>query len=641
MADPRDMLAADLGIVAGYTDQTRRKRRTTRATQRALMAAMGASAETASDAAKVLADRKDRAARRGLPRYLVCAAGSPPPTADQHGDWTLELEDGTRVEGRGPLPCLPLGLHSLSMGGDTCTLITAPDRLPLPVRSWGMTAPLYGLRGPGRGLADYGDLAQAGAALGGHGADFLGLNPIHAGFWGAAAYSPYTPSHRRRLNGFHVPTPAAEAATAAAQPTALLEYGTAIPAKRQALEADFKAFTGDRRFDAFLRTEGAALTRFATHQALSDLHGPYWPDWPSDLHDPDGDTVKRAAAVMANAVRFHTWVQWRAATALADAQTAMTQAGARYGLYLDLAVGTHPGGAETWEDSASFARGVSLGAPPDAFSADGQRWGLAPFNPEALIEGGFRPLAETIRALFAHAGAVRIDHILGFDRAFWVPDTPGLPGAYVQMPRDAMLAVVRMEAARANGVVIGEDLGNVPRGLRRTLRASGILGCRVMAFEHAGDPPVFRDTARYPAASLASFSTHDLPTWRGWRAGREIALRRDLGDITSGFAATQLNLRTAEVAAMDAMTAKHRPPDTAADDKAALTHALAGSGAALVALQAECVFDMVEQPNLPGTTTQYPNWRQPLPIAAGDWTDDAALTDTAAIMTHHGRGSGQ
>jgi 4-alpha-glucanotransferase len=199
------------------------------------------------------------------------------------------------------------------------------------------------------------------------------------------------------------------------------------------------------------------------------------------------------------------------------------------GLYLDLAVGTHPYGAETWEDRDSFAYGASLGAPPDAFSADGQSWGLAPFNPRALVAKGFGPLAETLRCQMALSGAVRIDHILGFDRAFWVPEG-GAPGPMCRMPRAAMLAVVRMEAARAGAVVVGEDLGNVPRGLR----GAGVLGHPRLPRDavrtgQGGETPVFRDPARYPARSIASFSTHDLPTWAGWRKGHEIDARLATG----------------------------------------------------------------------------------------------------------------
>jgi len=501
-----------------------------------------------------------------------------------------------------------------------------------------MTAPLYGLRGPGAGLADTDDLATVGRAVAQHGGAFLGLNPVHAGFWAASeGYSPYSPSHRRRLSAFHIPTTREPGSATAGG--GLIDYPSALADKRAALERAYAAKKDSAEFDAYLKAEGAALIRFATHQALSDLHGAYWTDWPAALQSPDSPETARAAATLSQEIRFHAWLQFRAAQGLAQAQTAMTTAGAPIGLYLDLAVGTHPAGAETWEDHRSFAKGVSLGAPPDAFSSDGQRWGLAPFNPHALIATGFAPLAETLRSLFRHAGAVRIDHILGFDRAFWVPDTHGLPGAYVRMPRDAMLAVLRLEAARVGGVVIGEDLGNVPRGLRGALDKAGILGCRVALFEQAGEPPRFRDPKHYPAAALASFSTHDLPTWRGWRAGHDIALRRDLGHISGAAAEAHLARRSAEVTGFDEMTSRHRPKGTPSERHAGVCHAMAASGAALVAVQAETAFEVTAQPNLPGTTDAYPNWQQPLPVAAKDWHEDMRLLEVAEIMQTHGRGS--
>jgi 4-alpha-glucanotransferase len=634
MPDARDRLAAALGIVASYTDQTGRRRRTPKATQAALMRAMGVEAGTDAQAQELLAKREGAAT--ALPRYAIGAPGEAMRVGGiESANWRLTCEDGRALEGRClPLPPLPLGLHMLHANGSTCTLIVAPPRLPLPAKTWGMTAPLYGLAGPGAGLADTDALTEAGRALAQVGGDFLGLNPIHAGFWDAkVGYSPYTPSHRRRLTALHIPTGPAQGGAD------LLDYAIEIPAKRAALEAAFAKAPGDPGFEAFITTEGPALHRFALHQALSDRHGPFWTDWPAALQDPNSPEARQAAGEMADDIRFHAWLQYRAAESLSAANRAMTDAGAKYGLYLDLAVGTHPAGAETWEDRDSFAQGVSLGAPPDAFSAEGQRWGLAPFNPEAVIAKGFAPLSETLRALFSHAGAVRIDHILGFDRAYWVPDTPGLPGAYVRMPRDAMLAVIRLEAARAGGVVVGEDLGNIPRGLRRQLAASGILGCRLAIFEQANDPPRFRDTKSYPVAALASFSTHDLPTWRGWRRGHEIELRRGLGHISDSDAARHQARREDEVAALDQMTAAHRTPGTTAEDQDALTHALAASSAALVAVQAEITFDMLPQPNLPGTTMEFPNWRQPLPLPAKDWHKAPKLAKTAAIMTQHGRGS--
>jgi 4-alpha-glucanotransferase len=331
-------------------------------------------------------------------------------------------------------------------------------------------------------------------------------------------------------------------------------------------------------------------------------------------------------------MRFHAWLQWRAHDGLAQANARAKAAGMSMGLYLDLAVGTHPAGAETWEDRGSFAYGASLGAPPDAFSADGQSWGLAPFNPRALVAKGFRPLAETLRTQMSLSGAIRIDHILGFDRAFWVPEAGG-PGAYVRMPREAMLAVVRLEAARAGAVVVGEDLGNVPRGLRPALASSGILGCRLQLFERKpGKRPAFLEPRRFERTAIASFSTHDLPTWAGWRQGHEIDARAKLGHITPSFAAEEHGRRKGEVAAFDAMTASVSPEGTDPASADAMHHALAATASALAMVQVECALGIVPQPNLPGTVEEYPNWRQRLPVGSEKLASEPGMIRAARIM---------
>ncbi len=637
MSDALALLARQAGVVPSYTDQTKRRRRTGRAAMRALLAALGLPAESDASAAEALDALKEEKVARRVPPWAVVETGmSPSGLVPEGAEWTLTLEDGATREGAGDtLPALPLGLHALSVGGSTCTLISAPARLPLPPRSWGVMLPLHSLR-PARtgGLADYDDLAIAAEGLAGLGTDFLGLNPIHAGFWGdASAFSPYTPSHRRRLSTFHLTDDVESLAG-----DAVIDYGAEIGARRRALEEAFGSSTADADdpdFRDFRKSEGAPLETFCLHQALSDRFGPYWNRWPKALQSPDAPEVAALKPELQSAITFHAWLQWRAARAVSRANERAKAAGMNVGLYLDLAVGTHPYGAETWEDRDSFAYGASLGAPPDAFSADGQSWGLAPFNPRALIEKGFRPLAETLRRQMSLSGAVRIDHILGFDRAFWVPET-GAPGAYVQMPRDAMLAVVRMEAARAEAIVVGEDLGNVPRGLRRALEASGILGCRVMLFERGkGDTPSFRDPVRYPARSIASFSTHDLPTWRGWRSGHDIDARLTTGDIEPAFAKAEHGRRDVEVAAFDGMTANTGGRDPGSSE--AMHHALTTSRSHLAMVQVENVLDLEPQPNLPGTTTEYPNWRQRLPLGPEALSEDPRMIRTAGIM-QAGRG---
>jgi 4-alpha-glucanotransferase len=619
VTDPIARLACAMGILPRYTDQTAQVRETGRETALALLAAMGAEVTTEAQAEDRLAALQAEDAARPLPRWIVAEADAAPTLPADPGAWSLALEDGTEAEGHGPtLPALPLGLHVLRAGTHETTLLAAPPALPIPPRGWGVTAPLWGLSAPDTpGFGDFDDLRRTGEALASTGAGFLGINPIHAGFPTEATWaSPYSPSHRRRLNPLHIATGPGVATGP------LVDYAREIPAKRAALRAAYDTFAGDPGFDTWRAVEGDDLSRFATHQALSDRYGALWTDWPAHLQTPEGT---RAHAPEPE-IRYHAWLQWMAHRQLTRTQAALTGAGMRYGLYLDLAVGTHPEGAETWADPDSFARGVSLGAPPDALGPEGQVWTLAPLDPHALARGHFRTLAETLRRQFAYAKLLRIDHILGFERAFWV--APGLPGAYVRMPRDAMLAVVRIEAARAGATVIGEDLGNIPDGLQDALAASGILGCRLLQFmtDHGGHTTQPED---YPPLTLASFGTHDLPTHGGWAHGGDIRARRTIGRIGEEVEARELAER-ARTAAAFAASAGGTDTDT-------MHRFLARTASTLVAVQAEDVLEMAEQTNLPGTIDEHPNWRRKLPFAGPEMARSPAMGHVAAMMKTAGR----
>jgi 4-alpha-glucanotransferase len=516
-----------------------------------------------------------------------------------------------------------MGIHRLRAGGSECVVIAAPATLPLPERVWGVTLPLYGLRTPEQGgLGDFADLGQAVRALSRHGAGFAGVNPIHAGFFPAAdEISPYAPSHRRRFNAAYIPVEGE-----ASPDSDLVEYRSAYAERWRALEAAFAAAAPNAGFDAFVVEGGEGLRAFAVHQVIAEAHGPFWHLWPEALQDRISPEVAAFAAANGERVRFHMWLQYRAEAALAEVAGAARAM--RFGLYLDVAVGTHPFGAETWLEPECFARGVSLGAPPDAFSKDGQVWGLAPLNPRGLIAAGFRPVAEMLRQQFRFSKLIRIDHILGFDRAFWVPSEKGVPGAYVAMPKDALLAVARIEATRAGGTIIGEDLGNIPDGLHADLEASGLLGCRLVMFElnHNGAPRAAWD---YPERVLASFGTHDLPTYAGWREARDIAARAALGAIDAETEARARGHRAWEVELLDRVAG--------GGDVAAMERFVAGVHARLVALQIEDILDIADQPNLPGTSYEYPNWRRRLPLSPDQWGDDPRLARAARTMAEAGR----
>ncbi|WOI54915.1 4-alpha-glucanotransferase [Palleronia sp. LCG004] len=626
MSDPRDRLAARLGVVRTYTDQIGKTHELTPETRDAILAAMGVppGAEAAEDH---LARIEAEDSRRPVGEYMVLSSEWPERVAALDGhDWEMTFEDGTTRQGHGAdLGQLPMGMHRIAGDGWSSPIVAARPRLDPPPKSWGVTLPLYGLGAKGR-IGTYDDLRAAMRSLGQSGADFVGINPIHAGFLGdPTAISPYSPSHRGRLSAVHIgPADAPEAPGGE-----FVDYRATQPDRLAALAREWDA--DDPDFTAWRDRQDEELERFALHQALSEELGSYWPDWPEPYRDPRSEEVANFARDHAERIGFHAWLQWRAESELDAVQRAADEAGMRFGLYLDLAVGTHPAGAETWADPDLFASGVSLGAPPDAFSARGQSWGLAPLRPDTLIARGFAPLAAILRQQLAHARLLRIDHILGFERAFWAPQNREIPGAYVSMPRDALLAVARIEAARAGATIVGEDLGNIPDGLHDALSGAGIFGCRVAQFEQDWNAATatFIPAEGYSESALTSFGTHDLPTWEGWKAGRDLEWRRDIGDTDQAQFEDGRAQRREEVAALTTLIG-----GTDAYDLHAF---LARTPSRLIAVQIEDLLGRVEQPNLPGTVDEHPNWRRTIGVAPERLGELDAVVSTASLMRDAGR----
>ncbi|MDT8345928.1 MAG: 4-alpha-glucanotransferase, partial [Thermohalobaculum sp.] len=503
------------------------------------------------------------------------------------------------------------------------------------------------------------DLAAAAATLAPLGADFLGINPLHALGTAYPGFSPYSPGHRgfldtRAIAPDRVPefadAPVAQRLWAARPPApadGLIDHAAARAHRAPVLAALHGAFreraTPARRdaFAAFREARGAALHDFALFEALSEHHGTDWHRWPPGLASPDAPAARAFAAANGDALDFHAWLQWIADDQMAQAQAAARAAGMALGLYTDLAVGVRPDGAEVWARPGVFATGVSLGAPPDQFAPGGQSWGLAPFSPPGLEAAGFRPFVETIRAAMRHAGLVRIDHILGFDRTFWVPGD-GTPGSYVRMPRDVLMAIVRLEASRAGAVVIGEDLGVVPEGLRERMAQSHIHGSSVMQFEREpwGD---FRPPTAYPARAVASVGTHDTPTLAGWWAARDIDWAARLGRTGPDDAARWrgeraedrrrlLRLLAAEGVLPEGLDPE-TPPEALTPTLNAAIHAmLARAPSAILAVQIDDALGTVEQANIPGTTDAHPNWRRPTARAVEDLATDPTLAAVARAV---------
>lgn len=667
-------LAEAMGILPEWHDVAGNRQVTSPDTQRALLAAMGLDAGSEAAAAEALSVMRVAAAARRLPEEVVCAADQELrlPLADDGGTaWQLTLEDGSLREGRAGSEIVvapPAGLHRLSLGDESCLLIAAPaqapsvERLLGRQRAWGFTAALYGLRSSRNlGVGDYADLATAAAGLGRLGADFLGVNPLHAR--GAAHFgiSPYTPSCRTAYEPRHIAVDrvpgfaACEAARAllrdnarrleAARSGALCDYATSAAIGEDALRAlfaDFERSAGPAA-DDFARWRagpGQALEWFALFEAISLTHGADWRGWPEPLRR-FGSTAGLAFGTANNReVRYHAWLQWLADRQLTAAQRSARNAGMGFGLYLDIAVGVRQGGADTWSAPACFADRVSLGAPPDAFNPVGQNWALAPFNPLGLRQARYRPYVDMLRAAMRHAGIIRIDHILGARRAFWVPEG-GAPGSYVAYPEEVLLALIRLEAARAGCVVVGEDLGSVPPGLRERLAEAGLLGCAVMQFEK--EDHRFRPPSAYPPTTLASVGTHDTPTLRGWWSGWDIDRRHELNAPHPAARAAEHDERTGERRGLASLLRQEGlapegldpdAPPAEADDALALAlhRLLATARSTLIAVQLDDALGSVAQQNLPGTVDEHPNWRRRFAVSVDKLADHGNLRAVAEIF---------
>lgn len=658
-----------MGIHLRWRDLSGTEQVADRDTQRALLAAMGVEAASDTQVRESLDELRARRAARRIPEEIVV---TPDATAriplKRAAEWRVMLESGGMLEGRCKreiVLTLPPGLHRLTVGEDTCLIVAAPERAPSVGeadgcgKAWGVAAALYGLRSRRNlGIGDYRDLANAAEHMACLGADFLGINPVHARGTAWDGVSPYSPTCRTALEPGHIApdgVPGIEGAAGARRlleersasldlekAGGLVDYKAHERLLREILDGLFHATLEARQpiaddFAVWRQGKGRTLEWFAVFEAIAGVHGADWRQWPEALQAAGNPDVQRFASKHDRSVRFHAWLQWLAGRQLDEAQAAARAAGMAFGLYLDIAVGTRPGGADTWAEPGCYARGVSLGAPPDTFNACGQMWNLAPFSPPGLRAAAYRPFVEMLRAALGRAGIVRLDHVLGLDRCFWIPES-GASGGYVRYPLETLLALVRLEARRSGCVVVGEDLGCVSPGLRRQLSGSGLLGCAVLQFE--ADVHGFRPPGEYRHDSLASLGTHDTPTFRGWWRGRDIELRQDLGRTAAQESAAAFRRRAAERRALCHLLVEEghappgldpaAPPPEADDATVVAVHALlAGSGSALLSVQLDDALGLVEPQNLPGTVDEHPNWRRRYPVAVEALADDRGLAAVA------------
>ncbi|AWK08693.1 4-alpha-glucanotransferase [Streptomyces spongiicola] len=566
---------------------------------------------------------------------------------------------------------LPAGVHRLTVrtsGGRTgsAALVVAPEAVDQPAgRVHGFLVQLYSLlSGRSWGMGDLGDLAElaswAGRALG---SGFVQVNPLHAAVPGDPTDpSPYRPSSRRFPDPVHlriedipeyayvtgqdrhrldaVLEQAAELRASVLEKGALIDRDAVWRLKVRALELVVRVPLGPGRraaYCAYLAERGRALDDHATWCAFAEVHGSDWHAWPEGLRDPRSPETARARGDLMDRVDFHCRLAWLTDEQLAAAAAAARGARMAVGIVHDLAVGVHPDGADAWAQQDAFAAGMSVGAPPDAFNARGQDWGLPPWRPDVLAASGYAPFRGLLRGLLRHAGALRLDHVMGLFRLWWVPlGAQPTEGTYVRYDAEAMLAVLVLEAGRAGAVVIGEDLGTVEPGVREALSRRGVLGTSVLWFERdwagSGRPLPPEDWRR---GCVATATTHDLPSTAARLTGEHVALRHRLGLLTRPLDRERWE-DSAEVAEWRACLARlGLLPEGTRDEEGgirAVYRFLLRTPARMVGVWLpDAVGDRRPQ-NLPGTWDQYPNWRLPVADAAGR---PMTLDDLAASPRLH------
>ncbi|HUG24049.1 malto-oligosyltrehalose synthase [Piscinibacter sp.] len=587
-----------------------------------------------------------------------------------------------------PGVALPAGYHRFSVdgcAGDTL-LIAAPPRCYRPPalgdngRVWGPAVQVYALRSERQwGMGDFGDLARLAEQAAARGADIVGLNPMHALFAHNPAHaSPYSPSSRLRLNVLYVDVEAIEdfrecdaaqrrvrsaefqSRLARLRDAEFVDYPGVAAAKFEILELLYAHFRehhlapGTPRgaaFRAFQRDRGQALHRHAIYEALqahfhaADASVWGWPKWPPAYHDPESDAVARFAQEQLERVEYHAYLQWQADRQLARAAEHCRVGGLAIGLYLDLAVSVDRAGSDTWAHQDCYALGASVGAPSDEFNPAGQAWGLPPLRPDRLREHGYGVFIETLRETMRHAGAVRIDHVMGLMRLFWIPpERSARDGAYVHYAADELLAIVALESERNRCMVIGEDLGTVADEMRTMLAHFEVLSYRLLYFER-GDGGAFRPSADYPRGALVAISTHDLPTLAGWWTGRDLQVRLDLGLYPSRDLYEKQLVDRAQERVRLLLALQHEgllPEGTAVESLGtqALTPALVEAIHAFVAatpsrvmvVQMEDVLGVAEQANMPGTTLEHPNWNRKLPATLAELDASAGWHGLAGVL---------
>lgn len=667
MSDERlEHLAKAAGLSIDWVDADGRDQRVQPEVLRAVLGGLGLSADTDAQIEESLEKLHLGHQACDLPPLITADQGSALSLEDFFASdtpYTLELEDGTRqsgkLDGRACLAAIEVpGYHRLQIADQSLTIAVAPPACPTVEEiagpaAWGITVQLYSLRRPGDGgLGDTLALEALARNAAAHGADALGISPVHAMFTGnSGQYSPYSPSSRLFYNVLHSApgailgeTPLRQAIEACGleqrlqelEQLELVDWNGVSETRQCLLRKLFEHFmTGgnamQQDFASFREAGGEALENHCRFEALHDAlldqdgHAQHWRQWPEQYRRPGNPAVQRFAEEHADEISYYAFCQWLIARGLERAQQAAKGAGMGIGLISDLAVGADGGGSQAWSRQDEVLAALSVGAPPDILNRQGQNWGIAAFSPWGLKAHGYRAFIEMLRANLAHAGGMRIDHVMGLMR-LWVTPVGAAPdkGAYLNYPFDDMLRLLTLEAWRHKAVILGEDLGTVPEGLREKLIARRILGMRVLLFEN--DQGRFRPAHEWTPDALATTTTHDLPTMRGWWNGHDIDWRIRVGQNREEDRQKQIEERERERRGLSEVLRAYAPEagDGQLDPQSAVQASACFIGhtpAPLVLLPMEDVLALEEQPNMPGTIDEHPNWRRRYP------GDSATLLD--------------
>lgn len=659
-----EQAAREAGISSGFINAHGKQQAIAPETKRELLSAMGWVAQS-------------RPAITPVPAVKVFVTGSRlalPVGGDGEYGWTLRLENGGTTQGRvsGKMTLalpgkIPTGYHQLTLTQDAqewaCRIIVAPKRCYEPdallagKKLWGACVQLYTLRSENNwGIGDFGDLNVLLKNVAERGGAFVGLNPIHALYpANPVAASPYSPSSRRWLNVIYIDVaavddfkrseeaqiwwhrPLTQQRLQAARASDWVDYAEVMPLKLEGLRLAYAHYLGRKAQDAqvkslanFVKQGGESLYLQAAFDALYEHLAKEtdvalgWTRWPEKYHDARGTAVRAFCEQHAQDVEFYLWLQWLAETQFASCYHTSQQQDMPMGLYRDLAVGVVEGGSETWGDGELYCLKASVGAPPDILGPLGQNWDLRPMDPHVMVRRGYQPFIDLLRSNMTSCGALRIDHVMTLLRLWWIPaGETADKGAYVQYPVDDLLAILALESQRHRCMVIGEDLGTVPVEIVSKLRESGVYSYKVLYFER-DEENNFRAPQSYPVQAMATITTHDLPTLRGYWQSDDLALGKTLGlyrdeEVLQALYADRARARQGLLDGLhhyDCIPKKTGRKAALMEMTPVLNRGLqryvADSACALLGLQPEDWLDMDAPVNVPGTSDEYPNWRRKL-----------------------------